>query len=36
MIFNDLIKRVQKCRSSERGCLRKEPRRKKKKGYQRF
>lgn len=36
MIFNDLIKRVQKCRSSERGCLRKEPRRKKKKDISDF
>lgn len=31
MIFNDLIKRVQKGRSRKRVCLRREPRRKKKK-----
>ena len=31
MIFNDLIKRVQKCRSSKRIYLRREPKRKKKK-----
>lgn len=36
MIFNDLIKRVQKCRFSKRIYLRREPKRKKKKDISDF